>query len=84
MRSKKNSSLILLGVFTLGVTQSYMVEALIDTSANLAKEINDESKQQDIDVNLGTDVKSVDSKDGEFLYISDDKISRVPKAIWGV
>ena len=88
MRSKKNSSLILLGVFTLGITQSCVVEALPETSANLAKESDNESKQQDIDVNLGTDVKSVDSKDESFLYINDDKntesISRIPKAIWGV
>ncbi len=89
MRYKKNSSLVLLGVFTLGITQScVVVEALPESSADLANESNSESKQQDIDVKQGTDVKSVDSKDESFLYINDDKntesISRVPKAIfWG-
>ena len=87
MRSKKNSSLILLGVFTLGITQSYMVGALPESSADLANESNNEIKQQNIDVQQGTDDQNVDSKDENLLYINDDKktknISRVTKAMWG-
>ncbi len=64
-----------------------MVEALTETSSNLAKEINDESKQQNIDVQQGTDDQNVDSKDENLLYINDDKktknISKTTKAIWG-
>ena len=85
MRSKKNSSLILLGVFTLGITQSYMVGALPESSADLANESNNEIKQQNIDVQQGTDDQNVDSKDENLLYINDDKktknISRVTKAM---
>ena len=87
MRSKKNSSLILLGVFTLGITQSYMVGALPESSADLANESNNEIKQQNIDVQQGTDDQNVDSKDEKLLYADNDKktknISRVTKAMWG-
>ena len=87
MRSKKNSSLVLLGVFTLGTTQSYVVEALPESSADLANKSNSESKQQNIDVQQGTDDQNVDSKDEKLLYTDNDKktknISRVTKAMWG-
>ena len=89
MRGKKNSSLVLLGVFTLGITQSCVVEALPETSAKLANESNSsESKQQNIDVQQGTDDQNVDSKDENLLYINDDKktknMSIFPTPIWGV
>ena len=88
MRYKKNSSLVLLGVFTLGITKScVVVEALPESSADLANESNSESKQQNIDVQQGTDDQNVDSKDEKLLYADNDKktknISRVTKAMWG-
>ena len=70
MRGKKNSSLVLLGVFTLGITQSCVVEALPEASAKLANESNSsESKQQNIDVQQGTDDQNVDSKDEKSFCI---------------
>ncbi len=47
-----------------------MVEALPETSAKLANESNSsESKQQNIDVQQGTDDQNVDSKDEKSFCI---------------